>query len=103
VIEGRTKAWQAEWNRKIMITEGKGRANAIWEVERAHIQAQADLIAAIRQVVEHRPGINPEILTSMAALRFIEALEEMACSPQVQKAVPDETPVMLEYLRQTLK
>jgi regulator of protease activity HflC (stomatin/prohibitin superfamily) len=103
VIEGRIKSWQAEWKRKILITEGEGRANAIWEVERAHIQAQADLIAAIRQVVEHRPGINPDVLTNMAALRFIEALEEMACSPEVHRAIPDQTPEMLEYLRHALK
>jgi regulator of protease activity HflC (stomatin/prohibitin superfamily) len=103
VVEERTRAWQADWKRKILITEGKGRANAIWEIERAHVQAQADLLAAIRQVVQHRPGINPDVLSNMAALRFVEALEEMACSPQVRQALPDETPETLQYLRQAFK
>ncbi len=103
VIGERTKAWQAEWKGKILITEGEGRANAVWEVERAHVQAQADLIAAIRQVVEDRPGINPEVLTNMAALRFIEALEEMACAPQVRRTLSDETSETIEYLRRALR
>jgi hypothetical protein len=103
IIEERIKAWQAEWKRRILIKEGEGRANAIWEVERAHIQAQAQLIAAVRHVVEHRPGINPDVLTKMAALRFIEALEEMACAPHVRDMLPDETSETIGYLRQAMK
>jgi regulator of protease activity HflC (stomatin/prohibitin superfamily) len=102
IIDERTEAWRAEWQRKILITLGEGQANAIWELERAHVQAQADLIAAIRHIVEHRPGINPEILTNMAALRFVEALEEMACSPGIRETVPDDTAVTIEYLRRSM-
>jgi regulator of protease activity HflC (stomatin/prohibitin superfamily) len=103
LVEQRVNAWRAEWERKISVIIGEAQANAIWEIERAHVEAQTDLIAAIRQVVEQRPGINPDVLANMAALRFIEALEEMACSPNVRKAVPDDTSMTLDYVRRMLK
>jgi regulator of protease activity HflC (stomatin/prohibitin superfamily) len=102
VLEERTEAWRAEWQRKILNTLGEGEANAIWELERAHVQAQADLIAAVRHIVEHRPGINPQVLTNMAALRFVEALEEMACSPGIREAAPNQTAETIEYLRRSM-
>jgi regulator of protease activity HflC (stomatin/prohibitin superfamily) len=102
VIDQRIKAWQAEWERKIQTVAGEGKANAIWEVERAHAQAQASLIAAIHHVVEERPGIDPELLTKIAALRFIEALEDMACTPQVQEGLPQGTAETMGYMRKVL-
>jgi hypothetical protein len=38
----------------------------------------------------------------MAALRFIEALEEMACRPEVQDAAADKTSDTIQYLRRAL-
>jgi regulator of protease activity HflC (stomatin/prohibitin superfamily) len=102
VIEKRIEAWQAECKRKIAVVLGEGRAKAIWELERAHIQAQASLISAVRHVVEQRPGIDPDVLTKMAALRFIEAMEEMAGRPQVQEALPAEATGTIAYLRSAL-
>ncbi|MBN1139180.1 MAG: SPFH domain-containing protein, partial [Anaerolineae bacterium] len=102
VIEQRIKAWQAEWERKIQTVTSEGKANAIWEVERAHAQAQAALIAAVHNVVQERPGIDPELLTKIAALRFIEALEDMACTPRVQEALPEGTAETMGYMRKVL-
>jgi hypothetical protein len=103
IIEKRIDAWRAEWERKILVTMGEARATEIWELERAHIQAQASLIAAVRQAVAQQPEINPDVLSNMAALRFIEALEEMACTPEVREAAPEETSETIEYLRRALK
>ncbi len=102
IIEQRIKAWQAEWERKIQAVAGEGKANAIWEVERAHAQAQAALIAAIHDVVKDRPGIDPELLTKIAALRFIEALEDMACTPHVREALPESTAETMGMMRKVL-
>jgi len=102
VFDQRIKAWQAEWERKIQTVAGEGKANAIWEVERAHAQAQAALIAAIHNVVKERPGIDPELLTKIAALRFIEALEDMACAPHVQQELPESTVETMGYMRKML-
>jgi hypothetical protein len=102
VLEARMQAWRAERQREMAIEMGKAEANAIWELERAHVKAQAELISAVRRIVEHRPGIRPEVLTNMAALRFVEALEELACRPSVREAAPEDTGQMLEYLRRSL-
>jgi len=102
VVDQRVKAWQAEWERKIQTIAGMGKANAIWEVERAHAQTQAALIAAIYNVVKARPGVDPELLTKIAALRFIEALEDMACAPQVQAALPEGTSETMGMMRKVL-
>ena len=102
IVEQRIKAWQAEWERKIQTMAGEGKAYAIMEVEKAHAQAQAGLIAAIHGVVQERPGIDPDLLTKIAALRFIEALEDMACTPHVQEALPEGTAETMGYMRKVL-
>jgi hypothetical protein len=99
VLEKRIDAWQAEWERKIMATLGEGRANAILEVERAHARAQADMISVIREIVEQRYGVDPDVVADMACLRFIEALEEMASSSEVQEALPAEATATIASLR----
>jgi regulator of protease activity HflC (stomatin/prohibitin superfamily) len=99
VLENRIEAWQAEWERRIMATLGEGRANAILEIERAHARAQADMISVIREIVEQHYGVDPDVVADMACLRFIEALEEMASSPQVQEALPAEATAMMASLR----
>lgn len=102
VIENRIETWQAEWERKIMTTLGEGRARAILEVERAHARAQADMISAIGEIVGQHQGVEPDVVADMASLRFIEALEEMACSPQVQEALPAEAMGTMAFLRKTV-
>jgi regulator of protease activity HflC (stomatin/prohibitin superfamily) len=99
VVDNRVEAWRAEWNRKIATILGEGRASAILEVERAHARAQADMISAIRDVVEQHQGVDPSIVADMACLRFIESLEEMTLSPQIQEALPVESVETLAYLR----
>jgi regulator of protease activity HflC (stomatin/prohibitin superfamily) len=102
IIDRRIDAWRADWERHIMETVGEGQANAIFELERAHTQAQASLISAIRDIVKKRPEIDPEVLTKMAALRFVEALEETASSPQVREALPSDATETIDYLRRAL-
>jgi regulator of protease activity HflC (stomatin/prohibitin superfamily) len=102
VIEKRIAAWQADWGRRIQVELGEGQANAIWEVEQAHAQAQAALLSTIRKVVQERPELDPEMLSKMAALRFVEALEDMACQPQVQEALPSGSEQTISFVRRLL-
>jgi regulator of protease activity HflC (stomatin/prohibitin superfamily) len=102
VTEERIKAWRAEWQRKIMDIEGKAQANAIAEVERAHARAQAEMISAIGNIVKQHQGVDPAFVADMAALRFIEALEEMASQPEVQQELPPEAVQTMAYLRRRL-
>jgi hypothetical protein len=102
VVDQRVKAWQTEWERKIQAVAGEGTANAIWAVEQAHALAQAALIKAIYNVVRARPGLKPELLSKVAALRFIEALEDMASAPQVQASLPEGATETMGMMRKVL-
>lgn len=99
VITERTEAWKAEWGRRILITEGKAQATALVEIEEARIRAQADLISAIGRVVEHEDSVDPEALANLAALKFIEALDEAVGNPRVREAVPQSTFETLDRVR----
>jgi putative heme iron utilization protein len=80
---------------------GEGQARSVVEVERAYAKAQADMITAIREVVEQHQGVDPAVVADMAVLRFIQALEQMTYRPEVQKALPAETAEMLSYFRRS--
>lgn len=102
ILNDRIMSWRAQWERKIMGVLGQGRANALLETERAHARAQADMIDAIGKIIEQPDGIDPAVVTEMAALRFIEALEEMTCRPEVQDALPGEVAETMAYMRRAL-
>jgi regulator of protease activity HflC (stomatin/prohibitin superfamily) len=102
VIDKRIEAWRAEWERKIKVILGKGKAAATLIVELAYARAQAELIQMLSNAVRERPGIDSDLMTKVAALRFIEALEEMASTPQVQHSLPDGAVETISYVRQAL-
>jgi regulator of protease activity HflC (stomatin/prohibitin superfamily) len=102
ITEKRIKAWRAKWESAIMAEIGQGEANAIQQLEKAHTDAQVDLLNAIRGVVQQQPDIGPDVLAKIAALRFIEALEETACSPEVRKELSSDTTATIDYLKQAL-
>lgn len=102
VITERTEAWKSEWTRKISITEGQAQAAALVEIEQARARAQAELIEAVGHVVELQPPISPDALASMAALRFIEALEEVGSAPDVRESAPESAYETIDLVRKLL-
>ncbi len=102
IIENRIGTWREKWEHKITAVLGKGKALALEEVERAYIETQTELIDSIQNVVQSNPQIDTRMLTQLAALRFLEAMEEMACAPAIQAAAPSETGETVEYLRRAL-
>ena len=102
VIEKRIEAWRSEWQRDIMVTLGKSRAKAILEIEEAYARTQAYMLSEMREAVEQCQATDLSAMTDMAALRFIEALEEMVCVPHVKEALPAATGETVAYLRSAL-
>ncbi len=102
VVAERIEVWKAEWQRRIRIAEGEAQATALMEVEQARIRAQADMISAIGQVVEYRPSMDPDALANLAALRFLEALDDVASSPAVREAAPPESSEVFAHLRRVV-
>jgi hypothetical protein len=102
VIEQRLEAWKAEWERDILVADGKAQAAELMEMERARIEAQTDLIDGIRQAVERKPGADPDALAHLAALRFIDALEDMSYKPGVREAAPEGMAETIDHLRNSM-
>ena len=102
VVKERVEAWRAEWQRRIMVTSGEAKADALQAVENAYAQTQAHLISAVEALVTGPHSVHPELLTKMAALRFIEALEEMAESAQAEQPLAADTAETLGYFHKVL-
>ncbi len=102
VIEKRIEAWRAEWQRNIMVTLGEGRAKAILKTEEAYARTQAYMLSEMQEAIEQCQATDLSAMTDMAALRFIEALEEMVCMPHVQQALPAATGETVAYVRSAL-
>lgn len=102
LIRKRVDAWRADWQSRIVETLAEGQAEAVLQVEKAYSDAQAALITAVRSVFQQRTNVRPEILANMAALRFIEALEEMSAQPDVKGDLPEDTGQTIAFLKRTL-
>jgi len=103
LIDKRIDAWQAEWERWILSTKGQARATEIKYLEGAYIGAHRALLRGVREEIEKHPDIDPDLLSQLVALRFVESIEEFACNPEIQKQVPDETAETLSFLHTALK
>lgn len=102
LVEKRVEAWRAQWERQILITQGETRRQEIDQVERAYRDTQVELLTKISDFVKSNQGMGPELLPQMTALRFVEALEEMAQQPEIGQSVPKDTGETLAHLRRRL-
>ncbi len=101
LLQQRIDNWQAEWERRMTAEMGKGEAEYIRMVESARAQAQAEMIRTISEGFE-RAGAAENISTEVIALRFIEALEKMIESPQVQQALPPASSETVKAMKHSI-
>jgi hypothetical protein len=102
LLQQRIGNWQAEWERRISKEIGQGEAEYIRMVESARAQAQAEMIRTISEGFEQAGG-SDEVSTEVVALRFVEALEKMIKSPDVQPTLPPGTAETAEAMRRSLE
>jgi hypothetical protein len=102
LLQQRIGNWQAEWERRITAEIGKGEADYIRMVESARAQAQAEMIRTISEGFE-RAGPSEQITSEVIALRFVEALEKMIQSPEVQQALPPASAETLEAMKRSIE
>ena len=102
LLQHRIGNWQAEWERRITAEIGKGEADYIHIVESARAQAQADMIRTISEGFE-RAGPSEQITSEVIALRFVEALEKMIQSPEVQQALPPASAETVEAMKRSIE
>ncbi|MBM3130297.1 MAG: hypothetical protein FJ009_16930 [Chloroflexi bacterium] len=99
VKENRIKSWQAEWIRRVKISQAEGDAAGTRWREAARAQAQAEMLRAIARGLEGLDDANRANLSHLFALRMIESLEQMTLDPWAQTFVPEQTLAMLRRLR----
>jgi regulator of protease activity HflC (stomatin/prohibitin superfamily) len=102
LLQQRIGNWQAEWARRITAEIGKGEAEYIRMVESARAQAQAEMIRTISEGFE-KAGTSEEITSEVIALRFVETLEKMIQSPEVQQALPPASAETVEAMKHSLE
>jgi len=102
LLQQRIGNWQAEWERRITAEIGKGEADYIRMVESARAQAQAEMIRTISEGFE-RAGPSEQITSEVIALRFVEALEKMIQSPEVQQALPPASAETVEAMKRSIE
>lgn len=102
VIDRRIESWRAGWWRKIAGVLAEGEANALWEEERARAAAHSRFIAAMVTTMEKYPQVSRTTLANVAALRFVDALEELAGHPDIQESLSSEISETIANMRHLL-
>jgi regulator of protease activity HflC (stomatin/prohibitin superfamily) len=103
VSEQRVRSWQADWNRRVAVTQAKGEAEALRLKELARAQAQVEMILAISQGLQRAEAAErPMSVRDVIALRCLEVLEEMSLDPFIRPAIPREFLQSLQKWREAL-
>jgi regulator of protease activity HflC (stomatin/prohibitin superfamily) len=89
VLEQRVHSWAARWERQRLEREAEGDAEATRLIEEARADAQRRMIEAITEAFQQLADTGTSIPPHVIALRFIDVLDEMASSPDVQQWLPE--------------
>jgi len=99
VLKQRVKSWAARWERRRLEREAWGEAEAIRLIEKARADAQRQMIAAITEAFQQLADTQTPVPAHVIALRFIDVLESMAASPEVQELLPETVRMIPSRLR----
>jgi hypothetical protein len=94
------KNWSAEWKSLNTITAGEAEAYKIRTIEKAHAEAQKDMILAIAGSLEN---MNEQEMREPLLLSLSGMLENSLVDPYVRAALPKETLETLEKLQDYLQ
>jgi hypothetical protein len=78
VVKLRRDWWQAFWLKDGRVTVSRGEAEALQILEQARIEAQSRVIQAMARALQGLESVNPERLSQVIALRFIDTIEAIA-------------------------
>jgi hypothetical protein len=90
-MRGRVDNWLVEWTRLMIARLGEGEAKALETMEKARIEASAELVRRVGKKLEVIGGSSGRVSDAAVAIRFIEAVEEMASNPLVGRALSEGT------------
>jgi regulator of protease activity HflC (stomatin/prohibitin superfamily) len=100
VVDQRIKTWQAEWERRQMVTVAEAKAESERRRDIARGVAQLEMIQSLTQSFQSESGtLSKDLVT----FRMIQALERMmSTNTPTEGKTNDETRQTLHSLRETL-
>jgi regulator of protease activity HflC (stomatin/prohibitin superfamily) len=99
VLEQRIATWAAHWKRERLEREAQGEAQAVLITEKARADTQRQMVIALNEAFQQLADTETPIPPQVIALRFIDMLEDMATSPDLQGWMPNSWQLMPEQLR----
>jgi hypothetical protein len=98
----RVHAWQAEWSRRIALTQAEGRVEWLRRVERARAEAQAELILNLGRQLEELSAARAEIRPEDALSLLMSVLDGLTNRESVGPLLPGETLQALMNIRRII-
>jgi regulator of protease activity HflC (stomatin/prohibitin superfamily) len=96
----RVRSWQADWTRRIALTQAKGQAQWLRIIERARAEAQADLILNLGHRLEELSTARTEFHSERVLEQFMVILDEwMKRQPTLKGLLPEDTMKGMHQLR----
>ncbi len=99
----RVRAWQAEWSRKVALTQAEGRAEWLRQVERARAEAQAELILSLGRQLEELSAAKAEIGPEDTLNLLVSVLDGLAGKASVGALLPEGTVQALMNIRRIVE
>jgi len=99
----RVRAWQAEWSRKVAMTQAEGRAEWLRQVERARAEAQAELILSLGRQLEELSAAKAEISPEDTLNLLVSVLDGLTRQESVGTLLPEETVQALMNIRRIVE
>ncbi|MFO7538946.1 MAG: SPFH domain-containing protein [Chloroflexota bacterium] len=90
VKEQRVRSWQAGWERKIKVQEGRQQAEVLRYNKLKRAQAQIEIVNNILESIDAIRYVEDADLSEIIMLRMVEVLEETAQDALVRKLLPEQ-------------
>lgn len=95
----RVRAWQAEWLRKVMLTQAEGWAEWLRQVERARAEAEVELVLSLGRQLEELSATKAEIGPEDTFKLFVAVLDGLAGRVSVGDLPPGAVQALMNIRR----
>jgi regulator of protease activity HflC (stomatin/prohibitin superfamily) len=103
ILAQRVESWASRWERRRLARESEGEAEAIRLLEKARASVQRQMIGAITEAFQQLSETQTPMPPYVIALRFIDILENLTTSSELQNWLPQAVEYMPSRLRSAVE
>ncbi len=103
VLAQRVESWASRWERRRLARESEGEAEVIRLLEKARASVQRQMIGAITEAFQQLSETQTTMPPYVIALRFIDILENLTTSSELQDWLPQAAEYMPGRLRSAVE